>query len=66
MKKLFYPAIFQEGNNGFTVFFPDVNGCITCGDDMGDAYEMAFDCLGLVLSYMEDNKEAIAMSVNFS
>lgn len=63
MKKLFYPAIFQqEDNNGFSVFFPDVDGCVTCGDDMDDAYEMAFDCLGLVLSYMEDNKEPIPVA----
>jgi len=60
MNKLFYPAIFlPEDNGAFTVEFPDVNGCVTCGNNMEDAYKMAFDCLGLVLSHMEDNKEEI-------
>lgn len=60
MKKLFYPAIFQPEDEGaFTVFFPDVEGCVTCGENMDNAYEMAYDALGLVLSYLEDNKQPI-------
>lgn len=60
MNKLFYPAIFTpDENDTFTVVFPDVPGCVTCGDNMENAYEMAFDCLGLVLSYMKENKEPI-------
>lgn len=60
MKKVFYPAVFQpEYNGAFTVTFPDVDGCITCGENMDNSYEMASDALGLVLSYMEDNKEPI-------
>lgn len=59
-KKLFYPAIFQlEDNGSYSVFFPDVPGCNTCGDDMEDAYAMAFDALGLMLEYMEDNKKPL-------
>lgn len=59
-KELFYPAIFQlEDNNTYSVFFPDIPGCNTGGNNMEDAYEMAFDALGLMLSYMEDNKEVI-------
>lgn len=60
MNKLFYPAIFEPDEDGsFTVEFPDVPGCLTEGKDMENAYQMAFDCLGVVLSYMEDNGEAI-------
>lgn len=59
-KELFYPAIFQlEDNGSYSVFFPDVPGCNTCGDDMEDAYAMAFDALGLMLEYMEDNKKPL-------
>ena len=59
-KELFYPAIFQlEDNGSYSVFFPDVPGCNTCGDDMEDAYAMAFDALGIMLEYMEDNKQPI-------
>lgn len=58
--KLFYPAIFSPEESGaFTVTFPDVEGCITCGENMDQAYEMSIQALGLVLSYMEDNKEPI-------
>lgn len=60
MKKLFYPAVFiPEYDGGFSVFFPDIPGCNTCGDTIDHAYEMSFEALGLVLSYMEDQKELI-------
>ena len=60
MKKLFYPAIFQPEEDGaFTVVFPDVDGCVTCGDNMENAYEMAFDVLGLGLTVIEEKKEAM-------
>ena len=51
MNKLFYPAIFhitEEG--GFWITFPDLPECMTQGDDMQHAYEMAVDALGLVIS----------------
>lgn len=58
MKKLFYPAIFQIEETGYSVTFPDVEGCITQGEDMREAYEMANDALGLVLSYLKaEHKE---------
>ena len=50
MNKLFYPSIFhiaEEG--GFWVTFPDLPECMTQGDDMQNAYEMAVDALGLAL-----------------
>lgn len=60
MKKLFYPAVFiPEEDGDFSIFFPDLPGCNTCGDTMDQSYEMAIEALGLVLSYMEDKKEAI-------
>lgn len=60
MKKMFYPAIFiPEDEGAFTVTFPDIPSCITCGDSMDQSYEMAFEALGLVLSHMEERKEAI-------
>lgn len=57
MNKLFYPAIFQtEEEGGYSVFFPDIEGCNTQGDTTEEAYDMAFDALGLTLSYLQDNK----------
>ena len=51
MERLFYPAVFHKAEEGgFWVSFPDIPECMTQGDDMQDAYEMAVDALGLSLS----------------
>ena len=58
--RMFYPAIFQpEEERGFSIYFPDVEGCITQGDNMNESYEMAFDALGNVLSYIEESGKEI-------
>lgn len=50
MSKLFYPAIFHTAEEGgFWVSFPDLPECLTEGDDMQQAYEMAVEALGLIL-----------------
>ena len=60
MERLFYPAVFHKAEEGgFWVSFPDIPECMTQGDDMQDAYEMAVDALGLSLSTMEDTGEVI-------
>ena len=54
MNKLFYPAIFHPAEEGgFWVEFPDIPECLTQGDDMQQAYEMAVEALGLSLTTME-------------
>lgn len=65
MNKLFYPAVFHEAEEGgFWVTFPDLPECFTEGDDMTQAYEMAFDALGLCLSSRETEKEPIPIPSN--
>ena len=60
MNKLFFPALFHKAEEGgFWVSFPDIPECLTQGENMEEAYEMAVDALGLCLSCMEDNKEPI-------
>lgn len=60
MEKLFYPAVFHKAKEGgFWITFPDIPECMTQGDDMRQAYEMAVEALGLSLSSMEDAGEAI-------
>ena len=60
MHRLFYPAIFHEAEEGgFWVTFPDIPECMTQGDDMQQAYEMAVDALGLSLTTMEEAGEEI-------
>lgn len=60
MNKLFYPAVFHKAEEGgFWVSFPDVPECLTEGENMTQAYEMAVDALGLALSDRMANKEDI-------
>ena len=60
MKKLFYPALFHKAEEGgFWVSFPDIPECLTQGDDMEQAYEMATDALGLALVCREQEHEPL-------
>jgi len=49
MHKHYYPAVFTEENDGFSVRFPDIAGCFSEGDTLDEAYEMAFAAIGLFL-----------------
>lgn len=74
MAKYVYPAIFETGENGgYSVFFPDLEGCYTCGDDLKDALFMAEDVLAFVLYDYETltvpewlNEAAMRKNINFS
>lgn len=60
LKKLFYPAVFTpEDDGGYSVAFPDVDGCFTQGETIEDAYKMAFDALGLAIDFLESEKRTI-------
>lgn len=60
MKKLFYPALFHKADEGgFWISFPDVPECLTQGDDMTQAYEMAVDALGLALTCREKEQQPL-------
>ena len=44
MAKYIYPAIFTpEKDGGYSINFPDLEGCYTYGDDLADGMEMAKD-----------------------
>lgn len=64
MAKYIYPAIFtREDDGGYSVVFPDLESCYTCGDTLEQAMDMAEDCLALVLyGYETDQKEIPAAS----
>lgn len=47
MKKYFYPAVFHREDVGYSVSFPDIDGCFTQGDSMEEALEMAQEAMGL-------------------
>ena len=63
--KYAYTAVFTPEENGaYSVHFPDIQGCYTCGDDMADAVEMAKDALCLMLYDMEQSNKAIPAASN--
>ena len=58
--KYFYPAVFTPEDNGqFSVNFPDLESCYTCGDNLGDALYMAEDILAMTLVSYEDKGNPI-------
>ena len=65
MAKYAYPAIFTPEEDGtYSINFPDLEGCYTCGDSIEDGLEMAEDALALVLyGYEKDGREIPAPSV---
>ena len=59
MGKYYYPAVFTPEKEGYSVAFPDLEGCYTCGDDMQDALWMAQDVLACCLCDMEIDDQVI-------
>lgn len=59
MSKYVYPAIFTKEGSQYSVVFPDLEGCYTCGDSLSDAIFMAEDVLAFTLYDYEKNKLAI-------
>lgn len=60
MKQYFYPALFHTAEEGgFWVSFPDFPECLTEGDSMEEAYEMAIEALGLTITDRLANHETL-------
>ncbi|ADY57327.1 Uncharacterized protein family UPF0150 [Syntrophobotulus glycolicus DSM 8271] len=58
--KYVYPATFTpEPEGGYCIQFPDLPGCVTCGDSVPHAIEMGRDALSMWLCDAENNKEQI-------
>lgn len=54
MLRHLYPAVFKAEDDGYSVRFPDFEGCYSEGDTIEEAYDMAVDALGLYLDSSED------------
>jgi predicted RNase H-like HicB family nuclease len=54
-----FPAIFHYADDGISVTFPDLPGCITCGHTDEEAVKMAEEALGLHLWGMESDDDTI-------
>lgn len=62
MQKYSYPAVFTpEAQGQFSVNFPDLDGCYTCGDDITDAIFMAEDVLAMTLYNYENEQRPIPL-----
>jgi predicted RNase H-like HicB family nuclease len=60
MRKLTYLAVFETDENpGISVYFPDVVGCVSCGDNFDHTLQMAKEALALHIYGMEKDGETI-------
>jgi predicted RNase H-like HicB family nuclease len=62
--KYIYPAIFNPEGTQYNVTFPDLPGCLTCGDNLDDALAMAKDVLCLWLYTLEEDHKEIPKASN--
>jgi toxin-antitoxin system, antitoxin component, hicB family len=63
MAKYIYPAVFtKEVEGGYSVNFPDVPSCYTCGENLYDAIKMAKDVLALILYDLEQDRKEIPIA----
>lgn len=54
-----YPAIFDIDDDGISIFFPDLPGCLPCADNVQEAFKNAKEALQLHLFGMEEDNEEI-------
>ena len=56
MKPTTYFSVFEPCDDGYSVYFPDLPGCISIGSDIKEAEKNAEEALGLHLWGMEEDK----------
>lgn len=59
MRKLTYLAIFEPTETGYSVYFPDLQGCVSYGEDFEEAQKQAAEALGLHVYGMEKDGDEI-------
>ena len=65
MAKYTYPAIFEkEQDGGYSIYFPDIEGCYTQSEDVAEGIENASDALCLMLYELEKMGNPIPKSSN--
>ena len=63
MAKYTYPAIFEkEPEGGYSIHFPDIEGCYTQSEDAAEGIENAGDALCLMLYELEKQGKPIPKS----
>jgi len=60
MRKLTFLAVFEpNGSGGYGVYFPDIMGCTSFGEDYNKAQKMAQEALGIHLYEMDKDGDEI-------
>ena len=57
--KYVYPAVFSAYRNGISILFPDLPGCLPCGDNYSQAFRNAREGLSLHLYGMLEDGEKL-------
>lgn len=59
-----FPAIFDIAEDGISIYFPDLPGCLPCAHTIEEAFKNAKEALQLHLYGMEEDEEEIPMAAN--
>lgn len=59
MKSIFYPAVFVPNDGKYSVFFPDLPGCLPWGDTAQEAFSDAVEGLAAFLEVSADEGDFI-------
>lgn len=54
-----FPAVLHVADDGISIIFPDLPGCLPCADTMEEAFSNAREALQLHLCGMEEDDEPI-------
>jgi predicted RNase H-like HicB family nuclease len=61
-----YPAILEPTKDGYSVFFPDLPGAVSAGDDYEDTIKNAEECISLHLYGMIADGEKLPKASHMS
>lgn len=64
INNLVYYAIFSYEDDGISIYFPDLPGCISCGYTSEEAMRMAKDALELYLEGIPENMLPMPSKLN--
>ncbi|MCL2035768.1 MAG: type II toxin-antitoxin system HicB family antitoxin [Oscillospiraceae bacterium] len=62
--KHYYTAVLQKEDNGYMIWFPDLDGCNSFGESVSEAIEKSKEALGLYLEVLVERNEDIAEPSN--
>ncbi len=55
-----YPAVLYKDGDGYSVYYPDLPGCLTCGDDLEEALSNAREALEGFLYVSEVDNDPVS------